>query len=153
MFEKIRKAKLNDVEQIHKLINHYAQNDLMLPRSLNEIYESLRDFWIFDSKEKICGCCALHIVGWDNMAEIKCFAVEGASQKKGVGAKFIKICLKEAGALGIKKVFVLTYIADYFKRFGFQDIDKAKLPQKIWAECCNCPKFPNCNEVALIKHI
>ena len=153
MFEKIRKAKVKDVKQMHVLINFYAQKDLMMPRSLNEIYENLRDFWVFESKGNICGCCALHVVGWEEMAEIKCFAVKGASQNKGIGKNLVKMCLNEVGALGIKKVFVLTYIPDYFKKFGFQDIDKAELPHKIWAECCNCPKFPHCDEVALIKTI
>ena len=123
MFEKIRKAKLKDAQQIYELINRYAQDDLMLPRSLNEIYEFLRDFWVFEFQGRICGCCALHIIGWDDMAEIKCFAVEAASQKKGMGTKLVNLCLKEAAALGINKVFVLTYISDYFKRLGFQDID------------------------------
>jgi len=153
MFEKIRKAKLEDVKRIHALINLYAQKDLMMPRSLNEIYEYLRDFWVYELKGKIFGCAALHVVGWEDLAEVKCLAVDDSCQKKGIGTNLVKMCLEEAGTLGIKKIFVLTYIPTFFKNFGFKDIDKAKLPHKIWAECCNCPKFPDCKEVALIKEV
>ena len=153
MFKNIRKAKITDVKDMHALINQYAQKDLMMPRSLNEIYENLRDFWVYEFKGEILGCAALHIVGWEDLAEIKCLAVGSSKQKQGIGSNLAKVCLGEAGALGIKKVFTLTYLPKFFKKIGFKNINKAKLPHKIWAECCNCPKFPDCNEVALIKQL
>lgn len=148
----IRKAKIQDIKQIQELINYYAKGDLMLPRSLNELYENLRDFWVFEEGNKIAGCCALHIA-WQDLAEIKCLAVKKTRQRKGIGSRLITSCIKEAGQLGTKKIFVLTYKPDFFRKFGFRRIKYSSLPHKIWAECINCPKFPNCQEVAMVKKL
>lgn len=153
MLEKIRKAKLEDVKEIHSLINFYAQKDQMMPRSLNELYENIRDFWVYEEDGKIFGCCALHVVGWENLAEVKSLAVELSHIKKGIGRHFIEASLREAMELGVKKVFALSYCPDFFKKIGFAEVDKATLPHKIWAECCNCPKFPDCEEIALIREV
>jgi amino-acid N-acetyltransferase len=127
----------------------------MMPRSLNEIYENIRDFWVvLDGKGKnINGCVALHIVGWNNLAEIKSLAVEKNHQRKGLGSQLIEAVLDEAKSLRVKNVFALSYKPNFFKKFGFRVVSKSKLPHKVWAECCNCPKFPNCGEIALIKKI
>ncbi len=148
----IRKAKIQDVKQIQNLINAFAKQDLMLPRSLNEIYENLRDFWAAEKSGKIIGCAALHI-SWDDLAEIKSLAVEKDSQKKGLGRQLISTCLVEAKQLGAKRIFVLTYKPDYFRSFGFRKVKHSSLPHKVWAECINCPKFPNCQEIALLKNL
>lgn len=153
MLGKIRKAEIADVKQIHDLINFYAHRDLMMPRSLNEIYENLRDFWVFEKENKIFACCSLHIIGWEKLAEIKCLAVKEPYQKHGIGKELVKKCLGEANSLGIKKIFALTYVPHFFKKLDFKEVDKSKLPHKIWAECCNCPKFPDCDEEAVIKVI
>lgn len=148
----IRKAKIEDIKQIQSLINSFAKQDLMLPRSLNELYETLRDFWVAEENRKIIGCCALHI-SWDDLAELKSLAVGKNRQKKGIGSKLVSACIGEAQEMGAKKIFVLTYRPEYFKRFGFKRVKNSSLPHKIWAECINCPKFPNCQETALIKNI
>jgi len=124
----------------------------MLPRALNELYENLRDFWVAQEKGIITGCAALH-VSWDDLAEIKSLAVVKQKQGKGIGKDLILACLEEAKQLGARKVFVLTYKPDYFKKFGFKRVKHAQLPHKIWAECINCCKFPNCNETALLKRL
>ena len=150
----IRKARIKDAKNIQELINFFASQDLMMPRSLNEIYENIRDFWVsIDDNNKIVGCVALHIVGWENLAEIKSLAVERKKQRKGLGIELVSVCLKEAKELKIGRVFALSYHPKFFKRSGFKVIAKSKLPHKIWAECCNCPKFPNCGENALIRRI
>jgi len=149
----INKANLQHAKEIHKLINFYAQRDLMLPRSLNEIYENIRDYWIWLENDKVIGTVALHIVGWNDLAEIKSLAVEAENHKKGVGKKLVSSCIEEAKKLGIKKVFALSFVPDFFNKIGFSVVDKKEFPHKIWAECCNCPKFPDCGEVALIKNI
>lgn len=146
----IRKAKVQDIKQIQNLINYYAKHDLMLPRSLNELYESLRDFWVLEEDRKIVGCCALHI-SWDDLAEIKSLAIIKNKQKRGLGKELVLTCLNEANQLGAKKVFALTFKPDFFKKLGFRRIRNSDLPHKIWAECINCCKFPNCQEVALLK--
>lgn len=148
----IRKAEIKDIKQIQKLINSFAKLDLMLPRSLNELYENLRDFWVCEEKRKIVGCCALHI-SWDDLAEIKSLAVAKEKQGKGIGKELVLVGIKEAKQLGAKKVFVLTYEPEYFKKFGFKKIRHSALPHKIWAECIDCPKFPDCQETALLKII
>jgi len=146
----IRKAKIEDIKKIQKLINDFAKQDLMLPRSLNELYENLRDFWVAQENKKIVGCAGLHI-SWDDLAEIKSVAVAKSNQGKGFGKKLVNACLGEARLLGAKKIFVLTYKPNYFKRFGFKRIKTSCLPHKIWAECINCCKFPDCQEIALVK--
>ncbi len=150
--QNIRKAKIQDIKQIQSLINYFADKDLMLPRSLNELYENLRDFWVYEENKKILGCAALHI-SWENLAEIKSLAVQTGIQNRGIGQDLISICIREAKELGAKRVFVLTYHFKYFRKLGFKRVNHADLPHKIWAECINCPKFPNCQEVALIKNI
>ncbi|MFH1692315.1 MAG: N-acetyltransferase [Candidatus Omnitrophota bacterium] len=150
----IRKATIKDAQSIHRLINFFAGKNLMMPRSLNEIYENIRDFWVaFDKNGVLAGCAALHIVGWEGLAEIKSLAVEKKFQKKTVGSALVNTCLTEASYLKISNVFVLTYQPVFFRKLGFKTISKNKLPHKIWVECCNCPKFPNCTETALIKKV
>jgi amino-acid N-acetyltransferase len=149
---KIRKATIEDIKQIQNLINSFARRDLMLPRSLNELYENLRDFWVAPENSRVVGCCALHI-SWDDLAEIKSLAVAGRRQKRGLGSELVLAALDEARQLGAKKVFVLTYESDFFKKFGFRKIRHSRLPHKIWAECINCCKFPDCREVAMVKHL
>ncbi|MFA5410292.1 MAG: N-acetyltransferase [Candidatus Omnitrophota bacterium] len=149
---KIRKAKIRDIKQIQGLINLFASQDLMLPRSLNELYESMRDFWVAEENNKVIGCAALHI-SWDDLAEIKSLAVAKNKQKRGVGSLLINACLKEVEEFGAKRVFVLTYKADFFKKFGFKRVKNSSLPHKIWAECINCCKFPDCQEIALLKKL
>ncbi|MDI6606555.1 MAG: N-acetyltransferase [Candidatus Omnitrophota bacterium] len=146
----IRKARINDIKQIQKLINSFAAQELMLPRSLNELYENIRDFWVVEDNGKISACCALHI-SWNDLAEIKSLAVAKKSQGKGLGRELLTACVDEAGGFGAKKLFVLTYKQEFFKKFGFKRIKHSELPHKIWAECINCCKFPDCQEVALLK--
>ena len=149
---KIRKAKIADLKYIQKFINNYAKKEEMIPRSLNELYETVRDFVVCEEHGTINGVCALHIM-WEDLAEIRSLAVDKHNQKKGVWKKLVQQCLKEAQALGIKKVFALTYCPEFFKKLGFLDIDKASLPQKIWGDRLRCPRFPECNEHAVIKYL
>ena len=146
----IRKARIQDVQQIHSLINNFAKQDLMLARSLNDIYDGIRDFWVYVENNKVLGCCALHTC-WDDLAEIKSLAVEKNMQKKNIGTQLVTACIEETRDLGVKKVFVLTYKPDFFRKFGFRRIRHNDLPHKVWAECINCPKFPGCQEIALLK--
>jgi amino-acid N-acetyltransferase len=145
----VEKAKIADVPQIHKLINSFADKGQMLPRPLSEIYESIRDFFVIRNGEDVIACAALH-VAWSDLAEIRSVAVAETSQKMGVGAMMVNACLKEARDLGIPSVFCFTYRPEFFKKHRFVDIDKMELPRKVWTDCFRCPKFPNCDEIALI---
>jgi len=148
----IRKANLGDIKEIQRLIKLYAPRGGVLPRSLSELYDHLRDFSVFIRNRKVIGICALHIC-WDDLAEIRSLAVEEEDQSKGIGAKLVRACLKESRLLGVKRVFALTYQPKFFEKLGFEIVDKAALPHKIWADCLKCVKFPDCDETALIKEL
>ncbi len=148
---KIEKACIKDVSQMHRLINDFADRDEMLARPLSEIYENIRDYFVVRDGEKVIACVALHVM-WEDLAEIKSLVVAEASQRQGVGNELVKACLEEAKELGLSTVFCLTYKPAFFERAGFFRIDKMELPHKVWTECFRCPKFPNCDEVALIYH-
>ena len=144
----IRKAKLTDVKEIQSLVNQYADSGQMLPRTLNELYEHLRDFHVYDEHGSLLGVCALH-VSWEGLAEIRSLAVRNDSVRIGIGTQLVRRCLEEAVQLEIARVFVLTYKDEFFKKLGFTVVDKKELPHKIWTDCLNCVKFPNCDEIAL----
>lgn len=154
---KLRKAKNSDVPQIRALINEMAmrtdedyKHGHMLPRSLTELYEHLRDYTVLvDNDERVLGCCALHSA-WDGLAELKALAVHDEAQGSGWGRKLVDAALSEAGDLGIDCVFTLTNKDEFFKKLDFQYIDMRKLPQRVWSECTACPKFMvACDEVAM----
>ncbi len=148
----IRKAVIGHVKDIQGLINFYAKNDQMLPRSLNELYENIRDFFVYERDGNIEGCVALHVT-WEDLAEIKSLAVLESKQKQKIGSLLVEEALTDAKALKVKRVFALTYVPEFFKKFGFKKIEHAKLPHKIWSECIRCVKFPDCKEIALVKDI
>lgn len=147
-----RKPKFSDVIPMQELINANAEQGLMLPRSRNAIYETLRDFTIVEVDGKIIGVGALHII-WDEMAEVRALAVAPDAKKQGIGRKIVSLLVEDAKALGVKQVFALTYQPDFFIKCGFTEISKDNLPHKVWKECINCPKFPNCDEIAMILNL
>jgi amino-acid N-acetyltransferase len=150
----IRKARIQDVKQIHALLMHCARQEFLLPRSFNQLYSHLRDFFVLAGHDApgILGCCALSIT-WEDIAEIRSLAVSEDIQKQGWGGKLVEACLSDAVTLGIYKVFTLTYRPHFFERLGFAPVEKEKLPQKVWADCINCPKFPECDENALLMEM
>lgn len=148
---KVEKAKISDVAQMHQLINKFAQSGEMLARPLSELYEDIRDYFVIKDGDKVLACAALH-VSWEDLAEIRSVAVSQDSQGKGMGALLVEACFEEASELGINTIFCFTYQPDFFRRHRFVDIDKMELPRKVWTDCFRCPKFPNCDETALIFH-
>ncbi|MCI5222623.1 MAG: N-acetyltransferase [Candidatus Electrothrix sp. AR4] len=143
----IRPARMGDVKAIHNLLQQFAEKGLLLGRSISSLYDQLRDFVVYDV-DGIQGVCALHIC-WDNLAEIRSLAVAEQNHGKGIGGQLVQSCLDEAWSLEIGRVFVLTYQADFFRKLEFTDIEKNDLPHKIWSDCLQCPKFPDCDEEAL----
>lgn len=148
----IKRASISDVEKIHRLINHFAASDVMLPRSLQEIYENVRDYFVCVEDGEIVGCVALHIF-WKDLSELKSLAVKEPYQGRGIGEALVKGCIAEAKTLGMNRVFVLTYLPEFFQRLGFHTVEKEDLPHKIWTECVRCYKFPDCKEVPLILEL
>ncbi len=146
----IRKAKVQDVKAIKTLISHYAEKDQMLNRSLGELYESIRDFSVYEKDGKVLGTAALH-VGWEGLAELRSVAVDKDSLKKGVGRRLVKACIKDASMMGVREIFVLTYVQGFFEKVGFNKTNRGRFLQKVWTECRNkCVKYPDkCNETAM----
>lgn len=149
---KVRKTTIEDAVRIQALINEAAKSQEVLPRSLNDIYENIRDFFVFAPEKEVLGCCALHVC-WDNLAEVRSLVVHPSQRHNGVGTKLVKACISEAELLKIKKIFLLTLQPEFFKKFGFKNIEKSLLPHKIWHDCTCCVQFPDCNEIAMMKEI
>ena len=149
---KIRPAKVQDVKQMHKIIEFYADNKEMLHRSLNSIYENIQEYVVAEYKGRIIGCGALH-VSWDNLAEVKALAVEKTYARQGIGTKIVKNLEQNALGLGIYTTFALSFKPAFFQKMGYEVISREVLPQKIWSECINCHLFPDCGEIPLIKDL
>ena len=143
------KAEIHDAQPIHDLVNLYAQRGDMLPRTMGEVYENLRDFFILRDGDEFLGCVALHIV-WSDLAEIKSLAVPENVQTRGLGSLLVRAAVEEARNIGLERVFALTYRPAFFERLGFVQADVMTLPRKVWNECYRCPKFPGCNEIAMV---
>ncbi len=150
----IRKANISDVKHIHRILSIYSPDGILLGRSLSDLYDQIRDFYVSVEPENnaITGVCALHIC-WDEIAEIRSLAVLQQYKGQNIGTELVNACIDEAIQLGIKRLFVLTYAAEFFKKFGFDHVDKSVLPHKVWADCINCIKFPDCDEDAMIMEI
>ena len=145
-----RKARFGDIESIYGLVNIYAAQGEMLPRSRNTLYENLRDMVVAEEEGRVIGVGALHIM-WDRLAEVRMMAIAPEHTRQGIGAEIVQLLLNEGDVLGIEKVFTLTYKPDFFRKLGFIRISREELPQKVWKECIDCPKYPNCDEIAMIK--
>jgi len=149
---KVDRARVNDAASIHQMISYFANKGEVLPRALSEIYEDIREYFVVRKRGKVIACAALHVT-WVDLAEIRSLAVDKNEQNHMIGPSLVESCLEEARELGIPRVFCLVRKPSFFEKHGFQLIDKTDLPQKVWAECYRCPKFPDCDEVALIRHL
>jgi amino-acid N-acetyltransferase len=149
---KVDRARVSDANSMHRLISHFADKGEMLPRALSEIYDGIRDYFVVRKGGRVIACAALHVT-WADLAEIRSLAVDKKEQNQSIGSLLTHACLEEAKELGIPRVFCLVRKPAFFEKHGFQLIDKKELPQKVWAECYRCPKFPDCDEVALIRSL
>jgi len=150
----IRKASINDVRSMHGILTHYAAKGLLLGRSLSDLYAQLRDFIIVEDDETraVVGTCSLRIC-WEDIAEIRSLAVREDYHGRDLGRKMVEACIKESRDLGLKKLFVLTYVPAFFEKMGFHPVDKSILPHKVWGDCIKCVKFPDCDEEALMLEL
>jgi amino-acid N-acetyltransferase len=146
----VRSANVNDVKAINGLINAYAERDLMLFRSLADIYTNLQNFFVAEQDGQVIGCCALEVI-WSDLAEVKSLAVEENHKGRGVGASLVNAAVEKAKIIGVPKVFGLTLKPEFFEKLGFKVVDKNELPMKVWSDCARCPKQQNCDETAVIK--
>lgn len=146
----IRYPKISEAKVIQSLVNAYAKKGEMLSLSLNDIYEKIFEFMLFEENGEVLGCCAIH-PSWEDLAEIRSLAVREDAFGRGVGKILVESAVNRAREFGIKNVFALTYKVDFFKKLGFREIKKESLPKKIWSDCLKCPMFPDCDEIAVIK--
>jgi amino-acid N-acetyltransferase len=149
---KVDRARVSDANSMHRLISHFADKGEVLPRALSEIYEDIRDYFVVRKRGRVIACAALHVT-WVDLAEIRSLAVDEQAQNQRIGSALIQACLGEAQELGIPRVFCLVRKPTFFEKHSFRPIDKTELPHKVWAECYRCPKFPDCDEVALIRYL
>jgi len=147
-----RPALIKDAKKIQDLVKIHADKGLMLPRALSELYETIRQYLVYEENGKILGVCGLHI-SWEDLAEIRALAVNPQHERRGIGAKLLYHAIEEARRLGVPKVFTLTYVPDFFAKAGFEIIDKSGLPHKIWSDCIRCHKFPDCDETGMILNL
>lgn len=149
----LRKARKQDVPFIHGLLAHYGGQGLLLARPLSEIYEFLRDFVVAEDKARnLMGVCGLHLC-WEDLCEVRSLAVLPETAGQGWGTKLVETAVSEAVTLGFNQVFALTYVPTFFARVGFKEVEKNRLPHKIWADCVKCVKFPACDEIAMLLEL
>ncbi len=148
----IRRAHVDDVEQMASLINGYAAQGLMLPKTEAQLYNNLRDFIVADVDGSVVGCAGLKIT-WRNLAEIVSLAVAQEWQGRGLGRGLCEPLIEDARALSIPTVFTLTYQVAFFAKLGFELVAKTTLSQKVWQDCQFCPKQECCDEIAMILRL
>ena len=144
----IRRAKLSDVEEIFEMIQMYVKEGILLPRSRESLYENIQVITVATLNDQVVGTASLHILGKD-LAEIRSLVVSDGANGKGIGKMLVQKIVEEARLLGIPKLISLTYQVQFFEKCGFSVIQKTEMPQKVWKDCINCHKFPDCDEVAM----
>lgn len=145
-----RKARIEDVEDIHKLIMSYSTKGLLLARSRQSLFENVREYVVAEDDGQIVGVGGLRIL-WNDLGEVRSLVVTEDYGQKGIGSQLVTELEKEAKELGLPKLFALTYQAGFFKKIGYEEVPHKSLPQKVWRDCIDCPKFPECEEVAVLK--
>ena len=148
----IRPAKIKDVEEIVKLVNYYADLGQMLARPLTQVYTAIRDYVVIEEDDHVIGCGALHVV-WADIGEVRTLAIMPEKTRLGLGRMIVEQLIQNARELELPQIFTLTYKPDFFEKLGFKRMEKKDLPHKIWKDCLNCPKFPDCDEIALLLNL
>jgi len=146
----VRKAAMRDIHPLLKLINGYASEGIMLPRTEFEMSENIRDFSVAYAGQKLVGCGALHYYT-PTSGEVRSLAVEPSIKSRGIGRRVVEALEKEALENDLHAIFAFTYVPDFFRRLGFQEVERGELPLKVWKDCLRCPKFQCCDEIAVVK--
>lgn len=148
----IRRARLDDATTIHELLAHYASREKLLPRAESDIYQALREFLVAEVDGQVVGCAALQIFTRE-LGEIRSLAVKPGFQGHRLGSGLVTALERDAVNLGLTRLMALTYEVDFFNRLGYHVVEMKRLPEKVWGACINCPKFRNCDEIAVLKHL
>jgi amino-acid N-acetyltransferase len=148
---KLRKASMGDIQSLLQLINDYAAKGVMLPRTEFEISENIRDFTLAFSGDTLAGCGALHFYT-PVSGEIRSLAVAPKVKSRGIGRAIVEALEAEARQFGLHSIFAFTYVAGFFRKLGFVEVERGELPLKAWKDCLRCPKFQCCDEIAMVKY-
>ncbi|MDO4204749.1 MAG: N-acetyltransferase [Selenomonadaceae bacterium] len=147
---KYRRATFGDIEAVYNIINDYAATGVMLARSRNALYEAVRDMIVAEEDGAVVGVGCLHFI-WDRLAEVRSMAIRPDFARHGIGAEIVRRLIEDGEKFGVEKVFTLTYKPEFFETLGFVRVTKDELPHKVWKDCIDCPKFPNCDEIAMVR--
>jgi amino-acid N-acetyltransferase len=146
----IRKAKINEVPEIRRFLVEFSRDGGILPRTLADLYGQLRDYYVYRQDHgPILGIAALHIC-WAGLGEIRSVAVAPNHRGQRIASRLVETCLQEARTIGLSEIFLLTLVPEFFQRFGFQVVSREELLPIVWADCVNCVKFPDCDEVPML---
>lgn len=148
----LRPARLTDVPRVQAIINSHAELGKMLFKSYAQLYESIRDFAVYEEGGEVLGCVAVGII-WADMAEVRSLAVDSSAIGRGIGKKLVEWCLADARRMGIRKLMSLTYEQRFFEKLGFVVVQKETLPLKVWSDCVRCPKNLHCDEIAMVREL
>ena len=146
----VRKAVMGDIPGLLNLINGYAADGVMLPRTEFELSENMRDFCVAIAEGKLVGCGALHFYS-PVVGEIRSLAVAKNVKTRGIGREIVHFLVREALEYSLGAVFAFTYVPGFFSRVGFHEVERGVLPLKAWKDCLRCPKFQNCDEIAVLR--
>lgn len=145
----IRQARLADVAGIVEVTREFGRQGIMIPLSMGDVTERLREFSVAEREDgRLVGCVAVHVT-WGTLVEVRSLAVLTEEQGRHIGRLLMDAAFADAARLGAEEIFTLTYIPDFFRLFGFEEVDRGTLPHKVWLDCVKCPKFPDCGEVAM----
>jgi amino-acid N-acetyltransferase len=149
----IRKARIHEVPEIRRFLTEFSLDGGILPRTLADLYGQLRDYYVYRQDQgPLLGIAALHIC-WAGLGEIRSVAVAMAHQRQGIASRLVETCLAEARAIGLSEIFLLTLVPDFFQRFGFRIVSREDLLPIVWADCVNCVKFPDCDEIPMVLNL
>ncbi|MBC7928491.1 MAG: N-acetyltransferase [Bryobacteraceae bacterium] len=148
----IRKASMKDIHLLLRLINGYAAQGIMLPRTEFEMSENIRDFTLAWSGDRLVGCGALHFYT-PTSGEVRSLAVDPDVKSQGVGRSIVETLEAEARECGLHTIFAFTYVPGFFGKLGFTEVERGELPLKAWKDCLRCPKFACCDEIAVVKYL
>jgi len=146
----IRTARVEDVEAIYQLLLPYAEQDIILLRDHDNIFQHLQEFLVADDDGHVVGAVCAHVYA-ENLAEVRSLAVDPDFQQHGVGHLLVQACEQWLSGLGITKVFALTYVTGFFIKQGYHIVSKESLPHKVWTVCIHCSRFADCDEMAVEK--
>jgi amino-acid N-acetyltransferase len=148
----VHKASMQDIAPILELINSYAAKGIMLARTEFEMSEHIRDFSVACQDGRLAGCAALHFYT-PTSAEVRSLAVDPEMTQHGLGRMLVEALEREARAQNLESIFAFTYVPGFFDKLGFNEVERGELPLKVWKDCLRCPKFQNCDEIAVVKRL